>query len=802
MSMAQRFSPSSATHFDLIQQTLDLTDDELGLLAQNGFVISDRLNLDHFAAAYAYLHWKDLPVLITTDSLLHATHQGFDTMLQLAEEHLLSDSLQLALQKCRETATQMKAENDNASLTPLLDDLITYFSVPLALLEDTQSSLEEYFENHFDELDPEIIATTQDSIQNSPAPFDQYFQLLERLATDHKAAGLSAETARYVTAATQAAAVQTVNLFGGSREVDFSLFTPRGHYTNTFGLRRYFRAQTWLQQIDFRLVDVDMGQPILQTTHLAAATLLLTILERAEVKTILDQTEAFLTSVFGPSDNTTLSDFARFLDDAGIPDAVTALSPAKPDRPLRLLLSGVYGMQRITGQLQTAPANRPPVPRPVSLLLMGPRFIIDGLITSELVFDRLIVGGQKVNRPLPQPLDVLYTLGNDRALVHLETELAQYGYRDNLRHLRLVVAQEAEHRADTLYYAFLHAIRALNAPAQGEHAPTALRGEAWQDKMLQTQLAAWSALRRDSILYAKQAFDMGLGCSYPAGYVEPYPAFYTALADYAARGLALFLPLSGAAMMQRLRELCEDQDEIAKLDPATSAKTALEQTKLRLDITRLETLCGPDAPINEGTPEESEPTEWDEAVVDITMHFAELRDAALMLRGIAEKELAHQSCSDEEIQFLTDTIFYRPGKGLSGGPTEFWTGWYPRLFYRDGVTEPTACVADIHTKPSDQADPLARVLHIATGRTAMAVVLVDGLDEPTLYVGPAATYYEFVTAGEEPQRETDLTWRATLDQGRDLPVPSWTQRFRSSPQLLPAVLELPEEDPFQGPYFE
>jgi len=84
----------------------------------------------------------------------------------------------------------------------------------------------------------------------------------------------------------------------------------------------------------------------------------------------------------------------------------------------------------------------------------------------------------------------------------------------------------------------------------------------------------------------------------------------------------------------------------------------------------------------------------------------------------------------------------------------------------------------------------------------MAIVLVDGLDEPTLYAGPAATYYELITAGEEPQRETDLSWRATLDEGRDLPVPLWTQRFRSSPQLLPAVLELLEEDPFQGPYFE
>jgi hypothetical protein len=99
-------------------------------------------------------------------------------------------------------------------------------------------------------------------------------------------------------------------------------------------------------------------------------------------------------------------------------------------------------------------------------------------------------------------------------------------------------------------------------------------------------------------------------------------------------------------------------------------------------------------------------------------------------------------------------------------------------------------VADIHTKPSDEVDRYARVLHIAAGRTAMAIVLVDGIDEPTLYAGPTTSYYEFTTAATEAQRETDETWRATLDQGADLPVPSWTQDFRSSPEQLPAPFRL------------
>jgi hypothetical protein len=770
MSTVQPFAPSSAVYFDLIQQTLSLTDDELTLLSQNGFVVTDRVNFEHFAAVYAYLHQRDLPVLITTDSLLHATHQGFDAMLQLAEEHLLAESLRQVLQRCRETTIQMYAENDNLQLVSLLDDLLVYFSVPLVLLDDI-----------LDGWGAEMAASIRNNDQAARMRVDpMYFEAAE------KEKELPPDVSQYFTAAREAAKTGMVSLFGADREIDFTLFTPRGHYTKSSGLRQYFRAQSWLQQIDFRLVTVDeQGKPVLQPTQLAAAMLLLQVLEQAGAQETLDHTEAFLTGVYGPSDNTTLQDFARFLSDAGLQDPQDALVPAERDRLLRLLLSGAYGRQRIAGQLEYEPMGLPsdqPAPRPVSLLLLGPRFVMDSLITSEVVFDRLIVSGQKMYRPLPHPLDVLCVLGNDRALVHLSEELAHYGYRDALDHLRQVVATEAEHRADTLYYSYLHAIRALNQSAVGEAVPGALRGEAWQDKMLQTQLAAWAELRHDSILYAKQSFTMRAACSYPAGYVEPYPDFYTALADYAVQGLAFLLPYSGTALTRRLQDL--------RLRLEDAGGNLKEETKLRRTLALLESLACADEPTTSPALEEPAPNRWNQAAVDILTHFEALREAALMLRDIAEKELSHESCSEEEIQFLKDTIFYRSEQIGSGGPTEVWSGWYANLFQHTRLTEPAACVADIHTKPSDGLDPTARVLHIATGRTAMAAVLVDGIDEPALYVGPTTSYYEFTTAGSEARRETDETWRATLDQGTDLPVPSWVQEFRSSPDPLPAPLQL------------
>ena len=61
-----------------------------------------------------------------------------------------------------------------------------------------------------------------------------------------------------------------------------------------------------------------------------------------------------------------------------------------------------------------------------------------------------------------------------------------------------------------------------------------MRTEAWQHKQLQTQLASWSELRHNTILYAKQSYTMGATCEYPAGYVEPYPETYAHIKLFAA----------------------------------------------------------------------------------------------------------------------------------------------------------------------------------------------------------------------------------------------------------------------------
>src|SRR3954453_23172825 len=53
-----------------------------------------------------------------------------------------------------------------------------------------------------------------------------------------------------------------------------------------------------------------------------------------------------------------------------------------------------------------------------------------------------------------------------------------------------------------------------------------MRSQAWALKANVTQLASWTQLRHDTILYAKPSYTSGESCEYPAGFVEPVPHFW------------------------------------------------------------------------------------------------------------------------------------------------------------------------------------------------------------------------------------------------------------------------------------
>jgi hypothetical protein len=129
---------------------------------------------------------------------------------------------------------------------------------------------------------------------------------------------------------------------------------------------------------------------------------------------------------------------------------------------------------------------------------------------------------------MPSGLDVLASLGSERALDHLTryykaTHFAHY--TSQLQAMRKEIAATGQGTwMSNLYYGWLWSLQGLTTPAPKGY-PSFMRSPAWQDKDLLTGLGSWTELRHDTILYAKQStVECGDGEEpppLPKGYVEP-----------------------------------------------------------------------------------------------------------------------------------------------------------------------------------------------------------------------------------------------------------------------------------------
>lgn len=145
---------------------------------------------------------------------------------------------------------------------------------------------------------------------------------------------------------------------------------------------------------------------------------------------------------------------------------------------------------------------------------------------------------------MPDPLDVGFAaLANDVAGQLLAPQLQRYDYAGELHAMRtLVDAHPPAFWSNTLYTSWLSALRQLSPKGQTA-IPAVAKTEAWNRRILNTQLASWAQLRHDTILYAKQSYTGGITCEFPDAYVDPYPEFFEGIAAFARLGQKLVIDL-------------------------------------------------------------------------------------------------------------------------------------------------------------------------------------------------------------------------------------------------------------------
>lgn len=130
------YDPMTAVGLGQIQAVFpETTAPQTAALAQNGFVAMPQYDLSTFESGYLRLYNEDLPVLITTDSILYALHRSFDAMLKSLERSALSAELTSMLAEVHGEISL--GSSGPAFLSEATQDLDVYITVARQLLVGT-----------------------------------------------------------------------------------------------------------------------------------------------------------------------------------------------------------------------------------------------------------------------------------------------------------------------------------------------------------------------------------------------------------------------------------------------------------------------------------------------------------------------------------------------------------------------------------------------------------------------------------------------------------------------------------------
>ena len=302
-------------------------------------------------------------------------------------------------------------------------------------------------------------------------------------------------------------------------KVDYSLFTPRGHYTRNAALTRFFVAMSVLGQLPFCLpgtsdcpgggAGADRHPRLAHARRTSRARLALALDLRAD--RLPRRAVGRLHAARGGqprrrrSTPTWLRDPTPLAKDATVEKVVAALVAARPVR-----------------------IN----PEKAAIRFLGTRFVIDSYVLDQLVYPN--VGTADKPRLMPSALDLAAVFGSDFAY-QLEKKAGATGYANYDSQLaklkQAVAARPAADWGSTVYDAWLYALQPMFVQ-HGNQFPDFMRTPLWAAKDQQTGLGSYAELKHDTVLFTKQFVAEGGGEPIPPrrNWVEPDPVAFGRLA--------------------------------------------------------------------------------------------------------------------------------------------------------------------------------------------------------------------------------------------------------------------------------
>lgn len=524
---------STAPDLSNVTNAFILSSSQLKFLAQNGFVASPGSEKEFFTV-YEKARYLNVPIFVTSDSLLHSYHLLFDKVLRTAETEHFIPLLKELNQGLLSSADQQYQELKGTDWEDAARRTVAFVGVASKLL-DSNVQVPAYAA---DLVDGELALINAAS-GTLPSPI---FPGLE---------------------------------YGE----DYTQYIPRGHYTKSEELKAYFKSMMWYGRMTFRLKTKD---PAVGKAETRSALLLLQAIKTTQLsgRSGMDAwMDLYRPTVFfvGHSDDLTILQYDEVMN------SVYGQGVATKDLVNEQLLDTFIEK-----------ANQLPAPKILGIVIMytdnveaatkglrfmGQRFVPDAYIFRQLIFRN--VSTLEHRRGLPKGLDLLAAMGSERAyqILGQMDETSYENYPQQMEKARSWLAGlSVDDWTETLYNSWLYSFYPLLATPE-EGLPPFAKTQAWMDKQLNTVLGSWAELKHDTILYAKQVYaELGGGPPPPKpvppkGYVEPVPQFYARLAALTA------MTREGLESRQLLGE--NDKASLEKLEELSLALKTMSEKELR-----------------------------------------------------------------------------------------------------------------------------------------------------------------------------------------------------------------------------
>jgi hypothetical protein len=437
-------------------------------LKRDGFVIN-KANYEQLFHVYDENYYDYTPSFITTDLYMQVLHMHISKEIQALEEEKLMDLLAGLVKDQYTISKNTAAQAKTPQVKKAAGWIQVYYAVALSLLTDQKQ-----------QVSADLAAYYQDELEKA--------QSAEGYRSD----------------------------FLGDSLMDYTQFKPRGNYTRTDSLKKYFKCVKWLNSASIYL---DEGERMRNAIFMGYAMMQ----SESAIKnyTSYSNVVAFLA---GDENNLSLSHMLKVLKDyRNVP-----LDKLLSDETANKISGRLYAMDPKRMRPHGANDRTNEFIERKKLLFTAGRYTFDADIMQRLVHVLRYNLKSEPKRPFPKGLDVFAAMGNETAediLLNVYKENEKWeDYSDSLDAVKKKFRGFNEWDK-SVYNKTMETV--LTLQSAGKRDPAFVQHSNWRKKDLNTMLAAWTGLKHDMILYIEQpgAAEMGDGGDVPPpqkiAYVEP-----------------------------------------------------------------------------------------------------------------------------------------------------------------------------------------------------------------------------------------------------------------------------------------